>query len=175
MIRKNNGDVESNNRHTLSCAARGVNKSVYKYIIIVVVGIVMCSIGYIMLSGSTFLQWIGMRESEYVELYGRATLTEGQWWIAIFGILINITGIVMVYIVMKSCVKIIKPANRQDSCLAKIVAVALCIVAFVIAVTWRLFVGDGRSHMSIWDYLILCVVCRGIWRGIVGDKKSKEK
>lgn len=171
---KNPGDAEPNIRRLWPCIAQRINKSVGRYIIMIVVGIVICSIGNVMVTESTFLQWSGGRESEYFAIYGRETLTEGQWWLAIIGALINITGIAMTYIAMNSCVKKIKPASRQNSWLAKIVAFVLCVVAFVITVSWRSFVGDGKSHISIWDYLILCVVCRGIWRVIVGNKKPKE-
>lgn len=151
----------------------GMDKSVGGCIAMIVVGVIICSIGYAMLSGSTFLQWSGMRESQYIEIYGHAGLTSGQWCLAVVGVAVDLMGIVMAYVAIKSCLEKIKPANRQDSSIAKVVAIVLCIVAFMIAASWRSFVGDGKSHMSIWDYLILCAVWRGIWRGVVGDKKSK--
>ena len=90
------------------------------------------------------------------------------------GIAINVTGIVVAYIAIKSCMDRIPSANRQDSGVAKAIAILLCLVAFVIASLLKSAIGGTR--LSIWDYLILCAVWRGIWRGIVGvKKKTKQK
>ena len=153
----------------------GLDKSIGGCIALIVVGVVMCGIGYTILSWSTLLQWSEMRTSEYVRLFGQTDLTPGQWCLAGVGIAINVTGIVVAYIAIKSCMDRIPSANRQDSGLAKVVAILLCVVVFVIASLLKSAICDRGTPLSIWDYLIICAVWRGIWRGIVGVKKTKQK
>ena len=76
----------------------GLDKSIGGCIALIVVGVIICSIGYMMLSWSTLLQWSGMRTSEYVRLYRQTGLMPWQWCLAVIGIAINITGIVVTYI-----------------------------------------------------------------------------
>lgn len=151
----------------------GLDKSIGGCIALIVVGVVICGIGSILLSGSTLLQWSEMRTSEYVRLYRQTGLTPWQWCLAVIGIAINITGIVVAYIAIKSCMDRIPSANRQDSGVAKAVAILLCVVVFVIASLLKSAIVG--TPFSIWDYLILYAVWRGIWRGIVGVKKTKQK
>lgn len=153
----------------------GLDKSIGGCIALIIAGVVICGIGYMMLSGSTLLQWSEMRTSEYVRLYRQTGLMPWQWCLAVIGIAINVTGIVVAYIAVKSCMDRIPSANRQDSGVAKAVAISLCVVVLVIASLLKSAIGDKGTPLSIWDYLILYAVWRGIWRGIVGVKKSKQE
>lgn len=153
----------------------GLDKSIGGCIALIVVGVVICGIGYMMLSWSTLLQWSEMRTSEYVNLYRQTGLMPWQWCLAVIGIAINITGIAVAYIAIKSCMERIPSANRQDSGVAKVVAVGLCVATLVIALLLKSAICDRGTPLSIWDYLILYVIWRGIWRGIVGVKKTKKR
>lgn len=135
--------------------------------------LLICGIGYTLLKKSTLLQWINMRSSEYAGLYVNTDLTDLQWILAITGIIINISGIAMAYRSIKSTLSKIRPANRQDSIKAKIVAILLCVlVACLVIIVFTLSLDGGLKGVSIWDILIVGAIFKAIWVGIVGPIKS---
>ena len=154
---------------------RGWSPSLLVAVLMIIGGLIFCWIGYSLIENSTFLQMIDMRNSEYAGIYGRVGLTQGQWIMAILGIIINVGGIVSAYIGIVSSLDKVKPANRQNSFVAKLIAIVLCVLTFFVMVVLNVLFLDGKGKMSIWDYLILCAICKAIWRGIVGSKKTTER
>ena len=141
-------------------------------LLMIIAGLIICGIGYAFIGDSTIQQWSSMRDSEYAKVYGHVGMTSGQWIVAIVGAITNILGIVMAYIGIVALLDRVRPANRQNSVAAKIVAIVLCVAVFV-AATFILTLLDIKGPMSIWDFLILCAIWRAIWVGIVGHKTPK--
>ena len=160
----------------------GIKKYVLNYLfmsiaLLKILGyLLICGIGYRLLKKSTLLEWINMRSSEYAGLYGNTNLTDLQWVIAVAGIIINISGIAMAYRSIKSTLSKIRPANRQDSLKAKIVAILLCVlVACLVIIVFTLSLDGGLKGVSIWDILIVGAIFKAIWVGIVGPTNHSRK
>lgn len=153
----------------------GKHPSCWVSVLMIIGGVIVGGIGYSLVDNSTFLQMINMRDSEYARIYGHVGMTQGQWVMAILGVIIHIVGIVSVYIGIVASLDRVKPANRQNSFIAKLIAIVLCVGVFFAAIVIRVLLTDGKGRMSIWDYLILCAIWRAIWRGIVGTKMQNEE
>ena len=67
-------------------------------LLMIIVGLIICWIGYALIGDSTIQQWTSMRNSEYAKVYGHVGMTSAQWIVAIIGAITNILGIVMAYI-----------------------------------------------------------------------------
>lgn len=153
----------------------GKRPSVFASVLMIIVGFVVCGIGYSIYENSTIQQFLNMRHGEYMELYGHGELTPTQWAMAIGGALVDILGIALFYVGLVACLDKVKPANRQKFILAKIIAIILCAVTFVGEVFVHCIIsGNEKWRPSLWDYLILCVICRAIWKGIVGSKHNDQ-
>lgn len=152
----------------------GRNPSYLVSVLMIIGGVIVCGIGYSLVDNSTFLQMINMRDFEYARIYGHVGMTQRQWSMAIFGLIINIVGIVSAYIGIVASLDRVKPTNLQNPFIAKLIAIVLCAVVFFMAIVIRILLTDGKGRMSIWDYLILYAIWRAIWRGIVGTKTTNK-
>jgi hypothetical protein len=109
-------------------------------------GVIVGGIGYSLVDNSTFLQMINMRDSEYARIYGHVGMTQGQWIMAILGVIIHIVGIVLAYIGIVSSLDRVKPANRQNSFIAKLIAIVLCVGVFFAAIVIRVLLPTARAE-----------------------------
>ena len=132
------------------------DRAVWISLLMLILGLVISSFGY----------FVAMAAKE------QGCSTSPEWFAFALGCLINILGMATLYSGLLSLLHKITPAQRTGSISAKIVAIVLCVVlyllfAFVVGAT-------GAKHFSVWDFLIFFALCSAIWRGVVGEKNGRD-
>lgn len=132
------------------------DRAVWISLLMLILGLVISSFGY----------FVAMAVKE------DGCSTSPEWFAFALGCLIDIFGMATLYSGLLSLLHKIKPAQRSGSIVAKIAAIVLCVVlyllfTFVVGVT-------GAKHFSVWDFLIFFALCSAIWRGVVGEKNGRD-
>ena len=133
------------------------DRAVWISLLMLILGLVISSFGY----------FVAMAAKE------QGCSTSPEWFAFALGCLIDILGMATIYSGLLSLLHKIKPAQRSGSIGAKIVAIVLCVVLYLL---FTFVVGaTGAKHFSVWDFLIFFAFCSAIWRGIVGEKTGRDR
>lgn len=76
-------------------------------------GLIVAGLGHALIDASSFLNWMNMKEPQYVRMYGQTSLTSGQWLVAILGAVVDTAGILIAYIGIVASLGKVRSAKRR--------------------------------------------------------------
>lgn len=144
-----------------------------KCLMLVVLGVIVCMVGWSIIDASTVYASFQIRDSEYLRQYGQNGPSFLQWLAFLVGLMLDIGGIAYVYIAWSRLMSRVRPIWNLPPIIAKPIAIAMCVIVYV-ALIAILTLLKGTARPSVWDYLIFVAMCKAIWRFFVGEKAQKQ-
>jgi len=139
-----------------------------KCLMLVVLGVIVCMVGWSIIDASTVYASFQIRDSEYLRQYGQNGPSFLQWLAFLVGLMLDIGGIAYVYIAWSRLMSRVRPIWNLPPIIAKPIAIAMCVIVYV-ALIAILTLLKGTARPSVWDYLIFVAMCKAIWRFFVRE------